>query len=615
MLGGTITAIGAGTFAYCNNLTTINLNAVTAIGDEAFFECTKLATVEGIGKVKTIGANSFAYCSALTSLELTDAEVIGNRAFFNLRSGNPKLASVTFGANLKTIGDEAFAENPVTAITIPASVTKVGTSAFSGTNSLTAYTVAEGNKNYVSFDGVLYRYIDKDNGVYELCAYPAGKYGERVDGSRTYTVEEGTVTIGAYAFYGVAVNRLATVVFPYTLKAIGDGAFFASGISTYKFTGIVAPVLLEGINEKQLTNSYSSNSFYYNNFNDYLAVYAAGKRYPGDSGQIDYDLNHETPEPLTILYPSNGTGYDNYVYTNYFNFKTVTGEQPDETSRQLKDIIAGLPDADTVKGWKKGSTDGNTVEACAKLVKQAHALYNGLSSDYQKEWIGQTSFDKLFAVEAALTPVKAEFGIGRVIDSVSVYAGTAHKSEYRVGEKFSLKNLKLLVTYDDYTEEVIDANGNFKLVERFDRALRITDESVDIAGEGAYADQLLSILITVTEGKAPSGSLPAYAIALIVLGCVAVLAATAVVTLILLKKNGVIGTKVVDEPEEAEKTEDGEEAKAEDEEDGEEEEKAEDEAEGSEAQSEETEETEKAEENGEQNAESEESGEEGKTDD
>ncbi|MDE6075181.1 MAG: leucine-rich repeat domain-containing protein, partial [Clostridia bacterium] len=503
-LGSGIKKIGDGAFYYCTKLATVDLKNAVEIGNRSFGGCDELATVTGIDKVTTFGYESFAGCIKFKSLDLASAKSIFYRAFFN----NRELNEVTFGDGLEGIGDEAFAESALTRVVIPAGCTYIGRSAFSGCKSLYEYKIAEGNKNYFADDGVLYRYLGKNTDKYELCSYPTGKVAADVSGVRTYTVKAGTVTIQAYAFYNVPSTGVEKVILPYTLKSIGEGAFYQSGdnsgITTYQFESIAAPVLLEGVSEKIVpSGSYSTNSFYYNNFVTYLANYASTA--PG--------LSATQASRLILLYPTNGTGYDNFVYSSYFGTRTATGEQPEDDARQLKEMIESLESAETVSGWNTTNTNKAAVEAFAEKVKTAHGLYNGLKTDYQREYVGQENIDKLFAIEQALKPVKAAFNIAVSVSSVTVDASSTHKSAYYVGEKFSFKGLKLLVTYDDYSQEVIDGS-EFTLVERFDRELKVTDEAVTLEGLGTT----LSIAITVSEGKAPNGGLPAYAIALIVVG-------------------------------------------------------------------------------------------------
>ncbi|MDE7162880.1 MAG: leucine-rich repeat protein [Clostridia bacterium] len=531
-----IKEIGAGAFAYAP-IVTIDLKKADSIGDQAFFGCVELTTVTGIEKVKTFGSEAFAYSGKLSTLNLAAAETIGDSAFVSGYDYGDKITSVTFGDNLKTIGRSAFEYSGLTEVTIPASVTQIGVSAFGVSASLAQFKVDEGNGVYFADGGVLYRYIDKDAKIYELCAYPAGRTADREENLRAYTVIDGTVAIGEQAFYGVRGIRLQKVTLPYTLKLIGDAAFLASELTHYQFEGINAPVLLEGITERKITKgNYSANSFFYQNFNGYLADCAA--RYPGDTNE-----NATNKSTLTILYPSNGTGYTNFVYSNYFGTATLLSERMEDDTRRLIEIIDGLPAASEVGTWNSSNKTKPEIQNYSDLIKEAHGLYLALKTEVQRAFVGEERIEKFFAVEQAFIPVKNAFGIPRDISNISVAPESTHKSQYVVDEKFSLDGLKLLVTYDDYTTEVIDASEYFTIVERFDRPLRITDVTVNIIGSGKYAGFPVSIAITVTEGGAPVGGLPAYAIALIVVGGVLVLAAAAAVTLFILNKKGVITLK------------------------------------------------------------------------
>lgn len=537
-LSNNITALGDGVFAYNSVLESVDLKNITTIGEEAFYGCTSLKTVTGLEDVTLIGINAFTNCSALTSVDISAATAIYYRAFFNCTS----LATATFGSVLEGIGDEAFAETALTSVTIPASCGYVGVSAFSGVRGLRSYAVADGNKNYFTDDGVLYRYITADK--YELVSYPTGKTAANdADGVSTYTVKEGTVTILAFAFYGVSMNasgtattQLNTVVLPHTLKTIGNGAFLNTGINTYVFESIAAPVLLEGVAERNTFTSDSPYSFFYNNFKDYIAYYVARK--PGDTPA--------EASTLTIKRPTNGTGYDNYIYKSYFGNEILLGEMPENAARELKALIEGLESVDTVSGWTTANTSLATVRDCADRVKQAHYLYNTLSSNQnQLDFVGQENIDKLFAVEEALKPVKKAFGIAPSIERIGVAESSTHKSEYKEGEKFKLDGLKILVTYDDYSQEIIDAVGNFVLSEDYDRGLWDTDTAIVLVGQGTYLGMSLSVRVTITEGKAGGGGglSTTNIIIIVVVVVVAALAAAAAVTFILLKKKGVIGGK------------------------------------------------------------------------
>ena len=542
-----ITRIGEGVFAYCDKLASIDLNKVTELYGEivhtdkytvdnytygkgtelvgsAFFACESLVTVTGLDKVATIGPNTFAHCIALKAANLTAAESVGYTAFFDCN----ELATVTFGDKLEGIGDEAFAETAIETVTIPVNCSYVGASAFSGGKGMRSYSVAAGSKYFFTDEkGVLYSYTEAAKDVYKLVAYPSRAVATQM----TYTVKEGTVTICDYAFYLVPATSVTKVIIPHTVKSIGEGAFFMCDINTYCFEGVTAPTLLQGLSPRVIPRGQiSQNSFYYNNFAGYLAYMVA--HFPGDT--VEY-----MKSTLTIEYPSNGKGYDNFVYSGYFGTKTVTAEACEETTYEFIALIKSLPDPSTVSGM----TNRDEVVALHAKVKEAHRLYNIFSrSQAQLVFAGNDNVEKLFALERELKPLKQKFNIPVKISTIAVDASSTHKSAYREGEKFSVKGLKFLVTYDDYSQEIIDASPAFTVEERFNNGLKVTDSAVSLSGSGEYEGWTVYVPVTVTQGAAATG-LPTVAIVLIVVGVVAVLAVGALVTLLVLSKKGVVNFK------------------------------------------------------------------------
>ena len=128
----------------------------------------KITAINFFGEITRIGANSFAYCGEVTSVKLPDTLVsIGASAF----RGMEKLEEITFPASLKTIekfafafnnlktidlpdgmetlGDSAF--NPsaaITELTLPGSLTSIGEGAFGACAKLETITVGEGIKDF-----------------------------------------------------------------------------------------------------------------------------------------------------------------------------------------------------------------------------------------------------------------------------------------------------------------------------------------------------------------------------------------------------------------------------------------------------------------------------------
>lgn len=552
-LGDKITKLGTGVFANCSELGFINLKRVTDIGARAFAGCTPLDEVSGIEKVTHFGENAFA-ATGVVRLDLTAAEQIDFRAFYTCAN----LESVTFGAALSGIGDEAFAGSKLKSVEIPASCEYIGNSAFSGQATINGrvipvfkgYTVAEDNKNYFAEDGVLYEYVggkkeNPEDDRYALIAYPDARVAESVDGILTYNVLEGTISIGKYAFGSILADKVERVVFPYTLKTIGHGAFIGSGINTYEFTSINAPVLLEDIlylngePYKPFDNRYSMNSFFYMNFLGFMLeehdeqVYPYVPLSPGDTDYL------ESINPLTIKYPANGKGYDNFIYSHYFGDREVLAEMLEDDSRTLISMLEAMPTAQEVSGWNTANKTAEEVEAFSAQVKQAHIYRNALTAT-QEGFVGTELLTKLTDVEKALKPVKAAFGIKVRISTCAIATGSDYKTDYRAGDKFNMNGLKVKVTYDDYSEEIIDANGNFTLSSDYDRPLRNTDNMVELLGSGAYAGARLSVRGLKVSGSASSqdgqGQFPVWAIIVIAVGGAALIAA-AVVAVILIKKS------------------------------------------------------------------------------
>ena len=114
---------------------------VTEIAKEAFYDCTNLKTIvfSPNSKVKKIGRGAFADCTALeevdlpNSLEELDIDFSGDDGVFQSCSN---LKKVSFGSNLKIVGDRAFADTKVKAIVLKDKVTTIGEYAFHSCSNL-----------------------------------------------------------------------------------------------------------------------------------------------------------------------------------------------------------------------------------------------------------------------------------------------------------------------------------------------------------------------------------------------------------------------------------------------------------------------------------------------
>ena len=112
-----------------------NQKPVTAIGDEAFKDCTFLKDIKIPPYcVTSIGKSAFSGCTSLTSITIPDRVTeIGSYAFENCNS----LTSVTIPNSVTSIGISAFYKcNSLTSVTIGNSVTEIGSFAFVACTSL-----------------------------------------------------------------------------------------------------------------------------------------------------------------------------------------------------------------------------------------------------------------------------------------------------------------------------------------------------------------------------------------------------------------------------------------------------------------------------------------------
>ena len=153
-------------------------------------------TINGL-LVTSIGSEAFhSVSSSLTSVSLPNTLTsIGSGAFDACTS----LTSFTIPNGVTSIGGSAFTGSGLTSVTIPNSVTNIGAGAFWNCGSLTSITIPNG----VTF------IVD---GTFHTCVSLA-----RV------TIPSSVTTIGSFAFYDC--TSLAIVSIPKSVTIIGDYAF------------------------------------------------------------------------------------------------------------------------------------------------------------------------------------------------------------------------------------------------------------------------------------------------------------------------------------------------------------------------------------------------------
>ena len=116
---------------YTTQITAVKLSpSITHIGEMAFFQFTRLTSVEASG-VLTVGNDAFNSCTALKSISLPAAVTIGNNAFYSCSS-----LSALEAAKVVSVGNSAFYNTPLASVSMN-SAKSIGKSAFENCGHLT----------------------------------------------------------------------------------------------------------------------------------------------------------------------------------------------------------------------------------------------------------------------------------------------------------------------------------------------------------------------------------------------------------------------------------------------------------------------------------------------
>ena len=193
--------IGEEAFYHCKYLVTVNIgNGVTIIGKSAFKQCQKLVNLTIGNNVKSIGETAFMWCNALKEVAIPDSVTeIGMEAFTSCAHLN----KVVMGNGVKNIADYAFRYcEELEYITIGDNVESIGKEAFRDTK----YLLDTNNWD----DGKVV-YIGKYL-IYAKSNYVVG-----------YTIKDGTLCIASGAFQDW--DCISSLVIPSSVRSIGENCF------------------------------------------------------------------------------------------------------------------------------------------------------------------------------------------------------------------------------------------------------------------------------------------------------------------------------------------------------------------------------------------------------
>ena len=255
VMPNSITQIGKDAFNTCTSMTSVTLsNKLEAIPDKAFYSCSALKKITIPSSVKSIGYQAFLRCGNLDVTFSEGLETIGDWAFGGAAtyevgiinevltipdsvtsigeyafSSNSHIVKVVTGANLKTIGTSAFNTDKnlytvdlsrsaklnsigtrafygtvIASITIPDSVTTVGTEVFYECRKL---TTAKLSKNQTSISDRMFSQTALSS----------------------IEIPSSVTSIGKYAFEN---TKLTKVVVPSSVTDLGQFAFTNCGDMT-----------------------------------------------------------------------------------------------------------------------------------------------------------------------------------------------------------------------------------------------------------------------------------------------------------------------------------------------------------------------------------------------
>ena len=228
-----VTSIGANAFSNCDGLETVALpDGLTAIGEEAFSSCDKLNNLVLPEGIKSVGKGAFWFCTALETVEIPESlTAIEAKAFSSCTS----LKKVFIPESVKSIGEEAFF-----------GCSKLAIAYYEGTAEAFGKISVSGNYTGLTVDNLFYhseeepaefgaywRYVNESPAIWSAVQYVSNGDGTCtlakafVGGDftvPTLSPDGDTVTkIGEKAFMNAI--SLTSVVIPEGVKTVGKNAF------------------------------------------------------------------------------------------------------------------------------------------------------------------------------------------------------------------------------------------------------------------------------------------------------------------------------------------------------------------------------------------------------
>ncbi|MCH5158608.1 MAG: leucine-rich repeat domain-containing protein [Clostridiales bacterium] len=257
-----VISIGRYAFNNCSGLSSITIpNGVETIGEFAFFGCRSLSSIIVGTGLKEIGYSAFVgYLPAKKVYYTGDiagwCQIEGLDDLINSETtlyigGEPLSGNLVIPNGVTAISYYAFAYNRlVTSVTLPATLTSIGGSAFSNCDIDTVY-----------FEGDLSKWCEVE-GLNNLVSNETTVYIGGKELSGNVVIPSGVTAINSGALY--FADRVTSVTIPNSVTFIGSDAF-NDNITTFRYEGSTEDLFgvsgLNNIMKKELTLYINGEKF------------------------------------------------------------------------------------------------------------------------------------------------------------------------------------------------------------------------------------------------------------------------------------------------------------------------------------------------------------------
>ena len=293
--GNSLVSIGDSAFSSCYNLEAVQFpSSLQSIGNYAFYQCNRIPSVDIAGNITSLGEGTFKGCSKLTQVSVNSNAVMSKayNATHNFATiFGKQVSAYILGDAITAIGDYAFYGNNISALTIPSSVTHIGTSALQGCSAIATLTIPDA---ITTIEDKTFQGCTSLASITMPDAITAIKDSAFLNCSSLVisSLPTSLTSLGSSAFSGC--SSISSIAFPAALKTVGENAFAnCIGIARMNIDDLAIWLSID------FANSLSNPLYYARN------LY----------------LNNELVSDLVI--PNRITELKNYTFTNCSSITSV----------------------------------------------------------------------------------------------------------------------------------------------------------------------------------------------------------------------------------------------------------------------------------------------------